>query len=433
MLYDNAGLLGNYVHAFQTFVDADAARVARDIIRWMDAVLTDRERGGFYASQDADLSLDDDGDYFTWTRPEAAAVLTADEMAVADPFYDLGELGDMHHNPAKNVLHRKFTVEEVAKRLGREQAEVEALLKSAKEKLLAARLERPTPYIDRTIYTSWNAMAVSAYLDAARVLELREAKAFALKTLDRLLNEAWDKQAGLAHVVAYSEGAAGKRVAGVLDDYAFLVLAAVDGWASTGERRYFDAAMEIGEAMVSRFYDATGGGFFDTEHVEGALGVLAARRKPLQDTPTPAGNPAAALALLRLEALSGRQDFREKAEDTLENFAGIVEHFGLYAGTYGLALELLLIPPVQVVVIGGGDEARKLAAMATARYAVNKSVIVLKPEQVTAENLPPVLAETLPNLPEIGAGKAIAVVCKGTSCLPPTSDGEQLLEALSAV
>ena len=105
------------------------------------------------------------------------------------------------------------------------------------------------------------------------------------------------------------------------------------------------------------------------------------------------------MALLRLEALSGRADFREMAQETLESFAGIVEHFGLYAGSYGLALELLLLAPAQVVVIGAGPEARKLAAMATARYAINKSVIVLRPEQVTAANLPPALAETLPNLP----------------------------------
>jgi len=162
------------------------------------------------------------------------------------------------------------------------------------------------------------------------------------------------------------------------------------------------------------------------------LGALSARRKPLQDTPTPAGNPAAAAALLRLEALSGRTDFRDKAEDTLENFAGIVEHFGLYAGTYGLALELLLLPPIQVVVIGEGMEARRLAATATARYAVNKRVVVLHPDQVTAENLPPVLAETLPHLPELRSGTAFAVVCKGTSCLPPANDPEKLLEALNS-
>ncbi|HEV2462742.1 MAG TPA: thioredoxin domain-containing protein [Acidobacteriaceae bacterium] len=431
VLYDNAGLLANYVHAFQTFVDADFARVARDMIRWMDAVMTDRERGGFYTSQDADVSLDDDGDYFTWTRDEAAAVLAADEMAVAEPYFDIGELGDMHHNPAKNVLHRKFTLEEVASRVGKPVDEAQALLTSAEKKLMEARLTRPTPYIDRTLYTSWNAMMVSAYLDAARVLDMREARDFALKTLDRLL-DAWNEKQGLAHVVAYPEGAEGRRVVGVLDDYAFLVLAAVDGWEATGARRYYDAAMEIAEAMVARFHDKTGGGFFDTEQTEGALGVLAARRKPLQDAPTPAGNSVAAAALLRLETLSGRKDFRDIAEDTLESFAGVVEHFGLYAGAYGLALEMLLLPPTQVVIVGEGAEACKLGAMATARFAVNKRVIVLRPDQVVAEELPPVLAETLPHLPELRSGKAFAVLCKGASCLPPTNDGAKLLEDLNA-
>src|SRR5271170_1777730 len=434
MLYDNAGLLGNYVHAFQTFVDVDAARVARDIIRWLDEVMTDRERGGFYASQDADLSLDDDGDYFTWTRDEAAAVLNPAEMAVAEPFYDIGELGDMHHNPAKNVLHRKFTIEEAAKRAGMSAEDAERELASAKQKLLVARAQRPTPYIDKTIYTSWNALAISAYLDAARVLDLAGPRQFALRTLDRLLNEGWEQERGLAHVIAYSEDAGERRfVAGVLDDYAFLLHALLDAWEATGSRKYYDASVEIGEGMIARFYDATGGAFFDTQITRSpVLGALSARRKPLQDTPTPAGNSAAAAALLRLEALSGRADFREKAEDTLENFAGIVEHFGLFAGTYGLALELLLLPPVQVVVIGEGIEAKKLAAIATARYAVNKQVIVLRPEQVTAENLPPVLAETLPHLPELRSGTVFAVVCMGTSCLPPASDPEKLLEALNS-
>ena len=72
MLYDNAELLKNYVHAFQSYVNPQFARVAKDIIRWMDTWLSDRERGGFYASQDADIHPDDDGDYFTWTRAEAA-------------------------------------------------------------------------------------------------------------------------------------------------------------------------------------------------------------------------------------------------------------------------------------------------------------------------------------------------------------------------
>jgi uncharacterized protein len=130
--------------------------------------------------------------------------------------------------------------------------------------------------------------------------------------------------------------------------------------------------------------------------------------------------------LLRLEALNGRADLREKAEDTLEAFAGVVSHFGLYAGTYGLALERLLLPPVQIVVLGEDRIADELEAAATVGYAVNKSVIRLTRTQV-AGGLPPLLAETLPHLQMDGS---VAVVCKGTSCLPPVSGPEELLELL---
>src|ERR1700761_4292323 len=102
MAYDNSELLKNYVHAFQTFGEAEFAAVARGIVRWMDEWLSDREKGGFYASQDADDSLDDDGDYFTWTQAEAKAVLSAEEFAVAAEFLNIREIGDMHHNVAKN-------------------------------------------------------------------------------------------------------------------------------------------------------------------------------------------------------------------------------------------------------------------------------------------------------------------------------------------
>ncbi|MGZ7060817.1 MAG: thioredoxin domain-containing protein, partial [Candidatus Angelobacter sp.] len=176
MLYDNTELLRNYVHGFQSFVRADFRRTAEEIIGWLDAVMTDRVNGGFYASQDADINLDDDGDYFTWTLDEAREVLTADELAVASRYWDIGELGDMHHNPAKNVLHRKFTVEEIATQTGRSAEEAQGLIYSAKTKLLAARATRPTPFIDRTLYTGWNAMAVSAYFEAARVLRVESPR-----------------------------------------------------------------------------------------------------------------------------------------------------------------------------------------------------------------------------------------------------------------
>ena len=435
MIYDNTELLRNYVHGYQSLVREDFRRTAEEIIGWLDAVMTDRERGGFYASQDADINLDDDGDYFTWTLEEAQAVLDPDELAVASRYWDIGELGDMHHNPAKNVLHRKFTIEELAKQAGKPVEDVRKLIDSAHQKLLAARALRPTPFIDRTLYTGWNAMSVTVYLEAARVLHLEGPRQFALRTLDRVLGEACDGAAELQHVIAYGgeNGSPGEKIPGTLDDYAMTVHACVDAWLASGEMRYYEAAVKLADAMIARFYDRTGSAFFDTANADGAipLGALTARRKPLQDSPTPAGNPTAASALLRLEELSGRSEYREIAEDTLESFGGVVEHFGLYAGSYGLALERALLDPLQVVVVGGGERGDQFEATALARFAVNKTVVRLRPDQLVAGSLPEALAETVVQAPRPEGNAAWALVCRGRSCMPPVTDAEDLLNELS--
>jgi uncharacterized protein YyaL (SSP411 family) len=437
MAYDNSELLKNYVHAFQSFGDAEFARVAKDIMRWMDECLSDRELGGFYASQDADYSLEDDGDYFTWTRDEAAEVLTADELAIASSYYDIGEIGDMHHNVAKNVLHVKHDLDAVARKAHESPEAARALLASAKHKMYAARRKRPTPYVDKTMYVAWNAMCISAYLEAARVLRAPEARAFALKSLDRVLHAAWDKDgdSGLAHVVAYGEVAVTEeRIAGVLDDYVFLGHAAMDAWETTGKIKYYDAAADLMQSALRRFHDEAGGAFFDTEKAapgERRLGALEARRKPLQDSPTPAGNPMAATLLMRLESVNGRLDYAQKAQETMEAFAGVVEHFGLYAATYALALQRMLLSPVQVCVIGEDERAMQMEAAALERFAVNKSVVRLKRVQIgdlQPQQLPPVLQKTLPRLP--GIEGSFAVVCSGNTCQPPVRSAEELAELL---
>ncbi|MGC2399096.1 MAG: thioredoxin domain-containing protein [Acidobacteriaceae bacterium] len=430
MLYDNAQLLTNYVHAFQGYADQESARIAREVVGWLDHWMTDRDRGGFYASQDADINLDDDGDYFTWTRAEAGAVLTTEEMEIAGLFYDIGDLGDMHHNPAKNVLHVKQKLDTVAGRVGKSPAEAAKLLTSARDRLLAARERRPAPFIDTTVYTNWNALAVSAYFRAAQVLRQPEVREFAVLTLDRLLRDGLHTERGLAHVISYDRGGETKWVAGMLDDYALLIHACLDGWGATGSAKYYEAALDLAERMIAEFHDSEGGGFFDARpRGDELLGALTARRKPLQDSPTPAGNPAAAAALLRLEALNGRADLRQKAVGTLEAFAGVAPQFGLYAGTYGLALESLLLTSVQVVIVGEDVAADELEAAALVGYAVNKTVIRLTRFQA-AGRLPPLLAEMLPPLLDLHALQSFAVVCKENSCLPPASDAKELRRLL---
>ncbi|MBZ5524021.1 MAG: thioredoxin domain-containing protein [Acidobacteriia bacterium] len=439
MSYDNSELLKNYVHAWQITGNETFAGVARDIIRWMDEWLTDREHGGFYGSQDADYSLDDDGDYFTWTLKETQAALSGDELEVAALHYDIGEVGEMHHNHEKNVLHVRRSLDETAAELKKTPAEIQSLLVSAKKKMYAERLKRPTPYVDKTVYVSWNALCISAYLRAAQALNLEEARRFGLRSLDRILAQGWSADSGLQHVIAYSDPKAARREApGVLDDYAFMIIACLDAYEATADLSYFNFAREIAEAMLSGFHDKTGGGFFDIPQAAGekqngnpVLGALAASRKPLQDSPMPAGNPAAAIALLRLHAWTNDSRYRDLAEDTLEAFAGIVEHYGLFASTYALALDMYLKPHTQVVITGSGPDAGRLYAAAARPFSFHKSVLHLR--QVAPQNLPPALAETIPNVPGIHESKALAVVCSGFTCQPPVRDAEELGRVLGEV
>jgi hypothetical protein len=434
MCYDNSELLKNYVHAYQATGSEFFAAVARDIIRWMDEWLSDRNHGGFYASQDADYSMDDDGDYFTWTLKEAQAVLTEEEARVACLHYDINEIGEMHHNPAKNVLYQRASIEEIAKRLTLPQEQVLTLLQSAKNKMYAARLKRPTPYVDKTVYSGWNALCISAYLEAAKVLQLEGAEHFALRSLDRILAEGWRAEKRLLHVLAYSDAKAERRqIPGVLDDYAFTAVACLDAYEATTDLSYFNFARHIADAMVEQFFDPVSGGFFDTGKVssdEKVLGVLSTRRKPFQDSPTPAGNSVAAIALLRLHAYTNDNNPRDKAEQTIEVIAGLAAQYGLFVATYGIAAVHLARPHTQIVIVGNDELAGRLYNAAVAPYSASKAVLKLSTNQAVPQNLPPALAETIPRLPAVMEEKTVAVVCSGFTCQPPISDPEELSRSL---
>ena len=365
----------------------------------------------------------------SWSRAEAAEVLTPEELKFAEVYYDIGAVGDMHHDTSRNVLFRPMTLEKAAEHAGVDATLAPMLLKMVRGKLYQARLKRPMPLIDRTLYTGWNAMCISAFVAAGRALQMPRAIAFAKKSLDRVLGAALQDGA-VTHVVAYAESSqSAQAVPGVLDDYVFLAHACLDVWETCGEQAYYVAAEQIAETLLRRFYDGRGGGFYDTPSDAAELiGALITRRKPIQDAPTPAGNPSAALLLLRLHELSGKQVYRDNAQETLETFAGIVEHFGLYAATFALALGRLSRPPVQVVIVGDGEEAERLELIALTPFAVNRTVIRVKPVQM--ETLPPALMETVAKMPR--QDSVYALVCSGMTCHPPIRDVEKLITALQA-
>ena len=428
MSYDNSELLRNYLHGWQVTQNPFLRQTAEGIIAWVNAVLSDRENGGFYASQDADYSLDDDGDYFTWTLEELGAALSPDEARVMELYYDVEAHGEMHHNPAKNVLWIARDAADIAEQLGLAEAAVAATIAQAKAKMLAARLTRPTPYIDQTMYVSWNAMFVSAYLEVARVLDgvvAESCRRFALKTLERMLKEVWSESRGFAHRVG------GPALEGSLDDQIFGVLALLDTYETTLESRYFEVANKTMNLAIARYGDPDGGGFFDRPSDAAPMGGLDVRRKPFQDSPTPGTNSVAAIALLRLESFSGDETYRVAAQKALEAFAGIAPRYGMFASTYGLAATLFAHHPLQIVITGAADDwvAQSLELAAHRVFRFGKAVLRVTPGTKLAA-LAGALKETLPYL---AADKPVAIVCAGQSCLPPATDAAQLTALLQNV
>ena len=161
------------------------------------------------------------------------------------------------------------------------------------------------------------------------------------------------------------------------------------------------------------------------------MGVLGTRRKPFQDSPTPAGNSVAAIALLRLYSYTNQPGYREKAEQTLELLAGLAGKFGIFVATYGVAAVHFSQPHTQIVIIGDDALAEQLHTVAATLFGIGRSVLKLPTNQAIAQNLPPGLAETLPHLAELTGRKSAAVLCSGFSCQPPIFDPEQLRQELA--
>src|SRR5437879_3903046 len=379
MSYDNSELLKNYLHAYQVSNNNFLRDTAEGMIQWVNEVLSDQENGGFYASQDADYSLEDDGDYFTWTLEEVRAVLTPEESRVIELYYDVDPHGEMHHNLAKNVLWIARGLQEIGELLGRAADDIVTIKCTAEAKMMKARLARQTPFVDKTMYVAWNAMFVSAYLEATDAIFTPwiadKCRAFALKTLDRMLTEVWTESRGFGHRIS------GPVLEGSLDDQVFGVLALLDAYESTLDSLYFCAARLTMDLAIDRYGDAEAGGFFDRPSDAAPMGGLDVRRKPFQDSPTPGANSVAIIALTRLHAFTGDARYYDFAKKTLECFAGVAGQYGMFAATYGLAATLFAHHPLQVVITGAADDpaARAMEEAAHRVFRFGKSVLRITP------------------------------------------------------
>ncbi len=357
MAEDNAWLLVNYVEGFYLFGEPLFKKTALGIIDFAKSVLSDPQ-GGFYSSQDADITPKDEGGYFTWTEEDFKSALEGDELAVASLHF-LHENGAMPHDGKKKyVLFIAMEAGDVARKTGLDAERVSELIESAKGKLLASRSGRETPFVDTTLYSSVNGLFISAYLSAWRLLGDAYLKDFALLSLDRILKE------NLRDGVLYRSG----DVPGVLDDYAHMTGALLDAYETTGQAEFLEKAEGLALALQKDFsLDGQAGGFFDSRQE-----VVGLRFKNVEDIPHPSANAQLIWHFIRLSAITGKDGYMKAAKDSLMAFADRAKGLGIHAGSYFCALDGFY--NYMVLNVEADAEKSPLASAARNTYRPNKII-----------------------------------------------------------
>jgi uncharacterized protein YyaL (SSP411 family) len=322
MADDNAWLLRNYISAYAVFGEDLFREIAEGTAGFIRSVLSD-PGGGFYASQDADVTPEDEGGYFTWTDDDFRRTLDEDEYRVLS-LHLLNDAGSMHHDGSKKVLFAAMSPDEIAEKTGKGVKEIVETIKRGKKRLLAERGGRQAPFIDRTLYTSINGMLISVCLFYCRIFSDRELKDFALQSLEKILGSRFDGTR-----LFHTDG-----VKALLDDYVHITDALVSAYEVTADISFLNRAEEITGLCIKRLWDRENGGFFDTdEH------LLEVKIKGVEDIPHPSSNSFAALILLKLHFITQKEEYLHYAEELFRAFSSRAKGLGIHCGFYFYALD----------------------------------------------------------------------------------------------
>jgi uncharacterized protein YyaL (SSP411 family) len=361
MLYDNALLASVYLRAARLF-DSDRYREVAD--QTLDYVLRELALpgGGFASAQDADTN-GVEGLTFSWAPGEGVP----DELLL--PFEDgrfvvRGELDD-----------------------------------STRARLLAQRSERPQPARDDKAIASWNGLMLAALAQGGRLgpaVALGEFLLGPLSTPEGRLHRTW--RDGIAKGTGY------------LEDYADVAYGLAELHVATGEPRWLLEAHRLATLAVALFADADGGGFFQAP-VDGEQ--LVARKKELDDHPTPSGNAMLAYVLLRLARIWGDDELERQGVSVLRIVRDALVRAPSSFGWLLVALDQHLAPHRELAIVGARDAPVALEAVA---LAAATDVIAFGPSSAVP---------LLEGRTEVD-GRTAVYLCERFACRLPVTEPAQL-------
>ncbi len=412
MLYDNALLVPLYLEAWQITRNPFYADIARETLEYVNREMTS-ESGGFFSAQDAD-SEGEEGKFYVWSLAEIEKVLGPDDGPWFAAAYDITASGNFegHNIPNRNGA-KKPLPDHIQDNGIRER------LESCKAKLLAVRSQRIWPGRDEKVLSAWNGLLISAYARAGAVLgEEKYAKAAeraAEFVLSKLLID--------AELFRTCSETTPAKIAAYLEDYSFLAAGCLDLFSATQEIRWLRESIGLTEAMLERFWDESGKGFYFTQQNQSDL---ITRTKEMHDGSTPAGNSVAVMVLVRLANLLHREDYRIGAMETLQAYRNWMLESPGGAGQLLIALDYYLGPPKQMVLVGSNDEEVKIATKALSERFAPRSELVIRNG---ANAIPDELKELLAGRGTLER-KITLYICERFTCQAPIVGIEAIRKAL---
>lgn len=335
MLYDNAQLLSLYSRAYRHFGHEEYRRVILETTDWLYREMKG-EKDCFFSAIDAD-SEGEEGKYYVWTEEELRAVIKPGEWREFSDYFNL-KRGVWENRIILNTSSKPVSSKKLAK---------------WKQDLIKARRQREAPGIDDKSLTSWNALLVSGFIDAAKAFYNEDpelAKKFSTRA-ELIGNWIDGQQSGrplgkLFHSSRYGV----PSVEGLLEDYAFTIQAFLDLFEYTGNRHFLRRAQEWASIADRDFLDRESGLYYTRSLKEEQLISKSLDRV---DNVMPSPNSVMALNLWRLGILDDdimrtRQALQMLSQVDRERLLNYAESYA----NWGRLLLRISFPSPEVVITG---------------------------------------------------------------------------------
>ena len=413
MLYDNALLSRTYFETYQATRKERYRHVAEEVLHYVIREMKSPE-GGFYSTQDAD-SEGEEGKFYVWTRDQTKEVLGKEKGTPFCANYGITPQGNFEGG--SSVLNIDSSLEKTSQLYGIPILELEEVLEEGRKKLFNEREKRVKPGRDEKILTSWNGLMISSFIDGFKVTHNEEYLNVARKAAHFILKK-MRKDGHLMRV--FNKGEC--QVKGYSEDYAFFIQGLIDLYEATFEIEWLKEADGLNRRMIHQFWDERNGGFFFTGKENE---FLIAQSKNPYDNVIPSSNSVGLFNLIRLGYLTGKESFKQKAEEIIHLFYQLLsEHPSGF--THMLSGLSFFLNPEEIGIIGSKNDPRTKSMLQEIfnAYLPNKILSLKEPRE-------PIEGSWFPFLKEKGNPEVpTTFVCKGFTCLPPVRNEEELRKLL---